>query len=91
VLLVPNAPTLSDRELGRTALRFRSLFPFLFLQRVHAYQLPPRRWICAAMQQACAARGVFRLCLRDLLERFLNAAGLKLLNSREQAHPHGAT
>jgi hypothetical protein len=42
VLLVPVPPTLSDREPGRTVLRFPSLFPLPFRLRSHAPQLAPR-------------------------------------------------
>src|SRR6266850_909043 len=35
-----NAPALSDLWLGRRILRFRSLFPFPFLQRSHREQQP---------------------------------------------------
>src|SRR6267142_4220736 len=37
-----NAPALSDLWLGRRILRFRSLFPFPFLQRSHREQRPPQ-------------------------------------------------
>src|SRR5712664_3893741 len=36
------APTLSDLWLERRILRFRSLFPFPFLQRPHREQRPPQ-------------------------------------------------
>src|SRR5260370_14335090 len=36
------APALSDLWLGRRILRFRSLFPFPFLQRSHREQRPPQ-------------------------------------------------
>lgn len=56
---------LSDRELGRTILRYPSLFPFPFLQAFHYEQRPPRgegrllaAWPSAQRRQlACGSKG----------------------------------